>query len=37
MIVITLTYDLQPGLESKSYTDWAKKAIVVLLKTEGII
>lgn len=37
MIEITITYDLQPGVASKSYTDWAKKAIVVLLKSEGII
>ena len=37
MIEITLTYDLQPGVASKSYTEWAKKAIVVLLKNEGII
>ncbi len=37
MIDITLTYDLQPGVAGKLYTDWARKAIVVLLKSKGII
>ena len=37
MIEVNLTYDLQPGVAGKLYTDWARKAIVVLLKSKGII
>ena len=37
MIEVAISYDLQPGIEPKSYTDWARATVVVLLKSSGII
>ncbi|MBM3132223.1 MAG: hypothetical protein FJZ95_04220 [Chloroflexi bacterium] len=37
MIEVTLTYDFLHGMDRKAYDEWAKKAIVALLKSSGIV
>jgi quinol monooxygenase YgiN len=37
MIEVHLAYDFMPGVDEKDYFDWIKKAIVPVLKSDGIV